>query len=185
MPNKIIIGIVGENASGKTTVTEYLKNKYGAVCFRFSDMLGDILARLYLAPTRANFQKLSTVLRQNFSEDIMSQIIAEDVKKSDAQFIITEGVRRPTDVSYLKDAPGFHLIAITADEATRFERVKSRHEKSDDANKTWEQFKHESTQESEQKIREIADQAEVKIDNNGSIELLYQQLDALVTKFRL
>ncbi|MEK7644076.1 MAG: AAA family ATPase, partial [Patescibacteria group bacterium] len=92
MPNKIIIGIIGENASGKTTATDYLKEKFGAVSFRFSDMLGDILKRLYLEHSRSNFQTLSTILRQNFSEDIMSRVIAEDVNNSAAILIITEGV---------------------------------------------------------------------------------------------
>ncbi len=176
------MGIVGENASGKTTITEYLKQKYGAVCFRFSGMLGDILARLYLDPTRANFQTLSTILRQNFSEDLMSKVIAMDVKNSTAGFIITEGVRRPTDVTYLKDTPGFHLIAVNSDEAVRFERVKTRREKPDDAHKTWEEFKKESEQESEQKIREIGQRAEFILDNNGAMEQLYAQLDEIIKK---
>ena len=107
MSNKIIIGIVGENASGKTTATEYLKNKYGAVCFRFSDMLGDILARLYLAPTRANFQKLSTVLRQNFSEDIMSQIIAEDVKNPTLSLLLPRACAGPPMLATSKTRPDF------------------------------------------------------------------------------
>jgi len=180
--NKIILGIVGENSSGKTTITEYLQKTQNAVCFRFSGMLGDILARLYLEPTRQNFQTLSTILRQNFSEDLMSKVIAIDVKNSPAQFIITEGVRRPTDITYLQDNPGFHLVAVNTNEKTRFERVKSRREKPDDATKTWEEFQKESNQESEQKIREIAAQAEFVIDNNGTQEQLYHQIDEIIKK---
>jgi dephospho-CoA kinase len=39
MSQKIILGLVGEIASGKSTVTDYIKQKYGAVSFRFSDIL--------------------------------------------------------------------------------------------------------------------------------------------------
>lgn len=177
--SKIIIGIVGENASGKTTATEYLKQKYGAVCFRFSDALSDVLKRLHLETTRANLQNLSTVLRQNFSEDLLSKVIAEDVVKSDAPIIITEGVRRPSDIEYLKKLPGFYLAAIKTDEKIRYQRLLTRGEKPDDATKTWEQFQTEGHQESEQKILEIAATANITIDNNGSLENFYQQLDQL------
>lgn len=182
--NKIILGIVGENASGKTTVTEYLHKKYGAASFRFSDSLTDILKRLYLENTRANLQTLSTILRQNFSEDILSRVIAEDVKNSTARFIITEGVRRPSDVSRLKNIPGFYLIALTADERVRFERLLKRGEKPDDGAKTWEEFQAEGKQEPEQKIKEVALNADFQIDNNGTLDQLHSQLDAVIAKLR-
>lgn len=180
MNKKIIIGIVGENASGKTLATEFFKNKHEAVSFRFSDALSDILKRLYLENTRSNLQTLSTMLRQNFGEDLLSKIIARDVENCSAQLIITEGVRRPTDIEYLKKMPNFYLLAIEADEKIRFERVKNRHEKPDDANKTWEEFQKESLQESEQKIREIALTAQVKINNNGDLEHFYKQLEDII-----
>ena len=180
---KLIIGIIGENASGKTTTTEYLKQKFNAVTFRFSDMLGDILKRMYIEPTRTNFQQLSTVLRQNFSEDIMSKVIAQDAKNATADVIITEGVRRPSDVVHLRELSNFILIYIKADERVRFDRLATRGEKPDDATKTWEEFQTESRQESEQKILEIAAEANYTVDNNGSIENTYVQLDSIVAKY--
>lgn len=180
MNKKIIIGIIGENASGKTTATEYLKENFKAVSFRFSDALCDILKRLYLENSRANFQTLSTALRQNFGDDLLSKIIARDVENCPNNLIVTEGVRRPTDIEYLKQMPNFYLIAIETDEETRFKRVLERREKPDDATKTWEEFKSESAQESEQKIREIAKAADFKINNNGDKKELYQQLEKII-----
>ena len=136
MNNKIIIGIIGKNAAGKTTATEYLKQKYGAVSFRFSDSLIDVAKRLHLETSRPNIQTLSTILRQNFGEDLLSKIIAEDVKNCQAKIIITEGVRRPTDIIYLNKLNNFHLLSINTDEKTRFERTVTRKEKTDDATKT-------------------------------------------------
>ena len=167
-------------ASGKSTVTEYLKTKHGAVTFRFSDMLRDVAKRLHLENSRANLQQLSTVLRQNFGEDLMSQVLAADVEESKHNFIITEGVRRPTDITYLKELSGFHLIYLNVLERTRFERLTARRENPDDQNKTWEQFQREGKQESEQKIKEIAATAEFTVDNNGTMEQLRQQIDRIV-----
>ncbi len=180
---KLIIGIVGENAAGKTTATEYLKKKFNAVTFRFSDMLYDVLKRMYIEPNRGNLQLISTTLRQNFGDDIMSKVIAQDAKNSTSDIIITEGVRRPSDVPYLKELSNFVLIYIKADERVRFSRLANRGEKPDDATKTWEEFAKESLQESEQQILAIAQTANFTVDNNGTIENTYKQLDKMVSKY--
>ncbi len=183
--NKIILGLVGEMAAGKSTVTQYLKEHYSAVTFRFSDMLRDILDRIYVEPERHNLQILSTFIRQNYSEDIMSKVIAKDVQNSSARVIITEGIRRPSDIVYLSQLPGFHIIAINTDERTRYERIVQRRENPDDANKTWEQFRAEGQQESEQKIKEIAARADFMIDNNGTTEELHKQVEKIITEINL
>ena len=180
---KLIIGVVGENAAGKTTTTEYLKKKFNAVTFRFSDMLHDILKRMYIEPNRGNLQIISTTLRQNFGDDIMSKVIAQDAKNSTSDIIITEGVRRPSDVPYLKELSNFILIYIKADEHMRFSRLATRGEKPDDATKTWEEFQKEGLQESEQQILDIAKTANYTINNNKTIEDTFQQLDTVMAKY--
>lgn len=184
MSEKIILGIVGEMGAGKSTVTSYLKGKHNAVTLRFSDMLFDILKRLHIEPLRGNLQQLSTSLRQTFGEDIMSKVIARDVAEAEAAFIITEGVRRPTDVTYLRELPGYRLISIVAEERTRYERTTERTEKADDQTKTWEEFQKEGLEEPEQKIKEVAANADFVIDNNGSLEELYRQVDEVVAKLQ-
>ena len=67
---KIILGLAGEMASGKGTVAKYAATKYGAKSWRFSTMLRDVLDRLLLEQSRDNLQNLSTVLRQNFGEEL-------------------------------------------------------------------------------------------------------------------
>lgn len=181
---KIILGIVGEIASGKTTITEHIKDTYGAVTFRFSDVLRDILKRIHQPETRENMQMLSTALRTGMSEDLLSKVLAEDVTHSDAPIIITEGIRRPSDIEYLKDLPGFVLIAIKVDEKTRYERLTERSENPDDRTKTWEAFLKEAQAEPEQKIKEIAQQANYTLDNNGSSEDLYAQIDAIMNELK-
>lgn len=181
---KIILGIVGEIAAGKTTISDYLKKKYKARSFRFSDMLRDVLNRLYLKETRENMQKLSTVLRQNFGEDIMSKVILHDVQNSKSKFIITEGIRRPSDAVWLKELSNFHIITVKTDMRLCYERLIRRAENLDDKNKTWLEFQKESKKETEQKIREIAKQADFIVDNNGSFEQLYKQIDEIMNKIK-
>lgn len=180
--NKIILGLVGEMGAGKSTLTEYIKTKHGAVSFRFSDMLSDIARRLYLEQSRPNLQMISSMIRQNIGEDIMSKVIMRDAAEADAPIVITEGVRRPTDITYLKELPNFYLIGITADERTRYERVLIRTEKTDDQTKTWEEFQRDGQAEAEQKIKEIKAVADFQIDNNGTKEDLYKQIEEILQK---
>lgn len=178
--SKLIIGIVGEIASGKTTVTDYLKEKYKAVSFRFSDILRDILLRLHLPAERQNMQQLSSALRTYFSEDLLSKVLTEDVRMAENPVIITEGIRRPSDIEYLKDLEGFVLIALKTDERTRFDRLTKRSENPDDQQKTWEEFQKDNSAEAEQKIKDIAAIANYTIENNGDLENLHMQIDKVV-----
>lgn len=182
--SKLILGFVGEISCGKSTATEYLKNKYSAVTFKFSDSLRDVASRMQIEQSRANLQLLSTILRQNFGEDLLSKILAEDVRNADAKIIITEGIRRPSDIEYLKNVPGFKIIAVKTDPRIRFERLTQRSENVDDKNKTWEEFQKDGLQEAELQIKAVMDQADFTLDNNGSAEDLYVQIDTLMEKLK-
>lgn len=182
MPAKITLGIVSQIAGGKTIVTEYLEQKYNARTFRFSDMLRDVLKRMRLAENRANMQTLSTVLRQNFGQDIMSRVIAADVLAADDDLIVTEGIRRPSDALELKKLPDFYIIAIQSDMRTRFERLASRHDNPDDQTTTWADFQAQAKEEAELRIEAIAREANFVIENNGTLAELHSQVDEVMDK---
>src|SRR5690349_1693613 len=95
--NKIILGFVGDLASGKGTAAKYLSQKHNANTYRFSTMLRDILKRVYVPDSRENLQTLSTFLRQSYGQDVMSRVIAEDVARDTNNLVIVEGIRRPSD----------------------------------------------------------------------------------------
>ena len=180
----LIIGLVGEIASGKTTATDYLSEKYGAEPYKFSGMLRDILARLRQEATRENLQKLSTAVRQLFGESVMSKVISQDLASATAPLIVAEGIRRLSDIEYLKEFSNFALVAIDADARSRYERITQRSENADDRAKTWDAFVLESQREPEQKIREVMKSAKYVIDNNGPIDDFYAQIDALMARIR-
>ncbi len=180
---KIILGFVGEIASGKGTSCNYLIKKYKANYYRFSDPLRDILNILYIKITRSNMQKLSTLLRKNFSENILAKIIAEKVKKDNYKFIVIDGIRRFADIAYLKENKAFHLIYITADIDLRYKRNIKRGENINDKQKTFEEFKKDDNQESENEIKKVGKTAEFKIENNSSFENLYQNIEEIIKTY--
>lgn len=179
--NKIIIGFTGVMASGKGTASAYLTQHYGAPSYRFSTVLRDILSRLSLPIDRDHMQRLSGSLRSTFGGDVLAQVIAADVAADSSPLIAVDGVRRLEDIVGLKNIPGFVLVAITADEQLRWQRLRARGENADDSTKTLEQFQLDQQGEAEQQIITTAAQAQYTLTNNGSLDELYQQIDALLT----
>jgi dephospho-CoA kinase len=177
---KIIIGLAGEMACGKGTAAKHIEEKYQASSYRFSTMLRDVLKRLYVEEKRENIQKLSTLLRQNYGEDLFAKVMAEDVNKDENEVIVIDGIRRLTDIEYLKKIPEFKFIYIDADIHTCYQRIIKRGENSDDNNKNFEEFEKEHLQESEIQIKDLQNHADFIIDNNGDFNHLDEQIDKII-----
>lgn len=179
---KIIIGFTWEMACGKDTATDYIFKKFGWKKFKFSQVLRDVLARIFVDPTRENLQALSTVLRENFGQDLLARIMKEDVEKSNEKVLLIDWVRRQDDITYLTQLPEFKLIYIETNLENRFSRISVRWENADDIGKTLEQFKKEQEFEAEAQIRWLKNIADYVIDNNWSFEDLYSQIDKILNE---
>lgn len=179
---KIILGLAGEIASGKGTVAQYLVDKYQAKAYGFSSALRDVAKRMHLEENRENLQKLSTIFRENFHDDILSEVIYEDVKKSDCEIIAIDGVRRMPDISFLQKLEGFKLVYLEATMENRFERIVNRRQNADDASKTFEEFKKDHEREAELQIRDLKAKSDIVVENNGDFEELYRQIDELISE---
>jgi len=181
---KIIIGLVGQMASGKGTVAEYLRDKHGADFFTFSTPLRDVLKRLHQEASRANLQNVSTALRELFGQDLLAKIIAKDVDASPKNLIVIDGIRRFSDIEFLKSLPSFVLIRVTADEKIRFERLIARAQNQGDKQKTFEEFLADHQKETELEIPKVMAEAKEETNNDGDKDALYAQVEKILTKYR-
>lgn len=183
MANKnIIIALTGHPASGKGKAAGYLKKKYQARTFRFSAILMDMLKRLHLEITRENNVIMSAGLRKYFGEDILSKAMAEDINKAKNGVIVIDGVRRAADIKYLKNRKNFYLVGITADPKIRYKRQLLRKEKPDDAKKTFKKFLKEHKSVSDKNVESLIRQADIKINNDGGLKKLHEQIDQIILK---
>lgn len=184
MNTKIIIGFTGLMASGKDAAKKYLEEKYGAKSFRFSSIMRDVLTRINVEMSRHNLSALSLCLRQTFGEDLFAKVIAHDANTADSNIVAVDGVRRLADITHLSKLDGFHLVAIEANPEIRYERMIKRGENVGESEKTYEQFLADHQTETELTIPEVMSKADLKINNDGSFEDLYQQIDELIEKIR-
>jgi dephospho-CoA kinase len=180
---KTILGFVGRIASGKDACKKYIMEKYGASSHRYSTVLRDILNRLYLPIDRNNLQNLSLDLRTRFGSDLLARVIIEDIIRDDHEIIIIDGIRRLDDIKNLtKKFPDLHIIGIEVEAKTRYERMVRRNENAGDAKKTFAEFQADDQKEAELEIPTVMAEAKYRLDNNGTFEELYAQIDKIIGK---
>lgn len=184
MTNKIIIGILGEMGSGKSTIAQYITKTYQASHYRFSDFLREILEKLYIPPTRANLIDLFLVLAPRFGEDVLAKPMKELIDKDNNTFVVVEGIRRAADISLLKELPNFYLVGITSPEDIRYARITARREKSDDSTKTYEGFKKDEQRPTETLIADMIKTVDYQVINNGTLEQLYTEINNIVREVK-
>jgi len=182
---KIVIGTAGEIASGKETVARHIIKKYGGSMYRFSDPLREIIIRMHLPVNRQNYHRISMALREYFGQDALSRIVYHDIEKSKDKIIILDGIRRKSDIKYLKGIKGFKLIFVDAKIEKRFERLKARREKTDDKNKSFKVFQKEHESEVERKIKQLKKVADFVVDNNGTKKELYKPIDNIMKLIKI
>lgn len=177
---KVILGITGEMGSGKGTIAKYIVEQKDGSSHRFSTILRDILDRVYLEQSRDNMQALSTVMRKTFGEDLMAKGMSHDAQNDEHDVVVVDGVRRMSDITFLKELPHFKLVYVEADMRNRYERITRRGENADDAKKTFEEFQKAHEDESELQIKELKNYANYVVNNDGAYEDLYKQVDEII-----
>ena len=77
----------------------------------------------------------------------------------------------------------FVLVSIDAKPEIRYESLVLRNENEDDKTKTFQGFLDDHKIETEVTIPEVMSYAKKKINNNGSMEDLYKQIDEIIKKY--
>ncbi len=181
---KIILGIVGEKLSGKDTASHHLMKKYGAYHIKFSMLLDEILEILDMPLSRRNEIDLGLGLRKIFGVEILYKALKKRTLEAGEDLVVINGIRMNEQEKIIKDL-GAKIIYITAPAEVRFKRYKLRHEKSDDGEMNFKEFvEQEKTEATEVDIPKLGGMADYRIDNIGTKEELYANLDKIVKNFK-
>ena len=182
---KVIVGLIGENGSGKETFSNILEGLIPHIPIervRTGDILRDVLDVLCLPKTRANLQLLAEILRDKFAPDVIAQAAYKRILESKAELIILDGMRWFPEVQILRKLPNNFLVYITAKDKIRFERLKLRKEKTGEGEMGYEQFLKEEQAPAEKLIKELSQKADVNIINNRDLEGLRKQVEQFYNK---
>jgi dephospho-CoA kinase len=177
---KLILGFVGEMSSGKGAASSHVTANYNAGSHKFSQILRDILDRVYVDQSRKNISTSSLILRKSFGEDVLAKSMFHDVQNDTHDIVVIDGVRRLEDILYLRELPEFKLVFINADMQTCYERSVKRGENTGDSTKTFEQFKLDHEADADARILDMKNYASYVIENDGTYQELYAQVDEII-----
>lgn len=170
---KLVIGLVGEKGSGKQTFVNFLKEIRGDLNIRqvrFSDILTQTLLLWDIPITRANLQKLSLLMKDEFGADSLAKAAKFLAEDDSSNLIIFDGIRRKTERDLVKKMKNNLIIYITANRDLRYNRLKKRSEKVGEVGLTHEQFMKEEKSKAEADIPNLGKKADLKLENNGTKE---------------
>ena len=178
---KKVIGIAGNIGSGKGTITKYLVDKHQAKQMRYSKILADILERLHLDYDRDNLNAIAEGLRSIFGKDILSQVLEKDIKTTEAELVVFDGIRKKAELDYFKNnTDNFFFVFVDVPFEVVADRIVNRHEKTDDQEQTVEKLRERQQQASDKDVPSLKQYADFVIDNSGELEETYQQIDEMI-----
>ena len=178
---KLVIGLTGNIGAGKTVVSDHLHKKYKADQVRFSQILMDVLDRLYLPKDRSNLQTLGEIVRESFGSDVIVNAFKKDLEKSKSSVVVVDGIRYMNEVEMLRSFDNNILLFMDAPPQVRYERVVLRGEKGEEKN-SFDEFLKIAQRGTEKGLPEIKKSADYVIENDGSVEHLLKRVDDIVKK---
>ena len=180
----MIIGITGTFGSGKGTVVDYLVEKKGFKRFAVSDtfLVSEAIKR-GMEPDRPARQKIANeyrVIGPTKLQEAVYEMAKGAIEAGDN--VVIEPQHTVGEVRFIQSIGG-KVIAANADLETRYNRIHARGSAKD--NVTFEEFKafEELEMHSEDPDRNnlaaSAKAADFHVTNNGTLDELYVQIDAL------
>ncbi len=175
----LYVGLSGRIGSGKTVVSKHLQDEYGAIEHRFSNILEDVLKRLYIPIERETLQRLGKTIRIELGHDVLVKAMRGDLEKETADVVIVDGVRYKNEVSMLKGLKNSVLIFLSAPPEMRYERVVKRGTRGE-ASISFEEFTKNEKAATEKELEVVEQKVDYILENTGTIEDMLQKVDELM-----
>lgn len=194
-----LFGVSGLNASGKSTLCNYLKNRFEknsqtfCVVLSLSNVIREELARLKLPETRENLIGKANQLRNEFGTNILSIRLIEKIdamieknkqEQIDHSYFIIDSMRHPDEVNIFREKypSQFTLIGIQCDPMKRFQRLKERNRIGDiDTFEKFQEIEKKETANSDpkgQQVDKVFEMLDVLIENDfETIEELEDEIE--------
>ncbi|MFQ5974713.1 MAG: AAA family ATPase [Candidatus Hydrothermarchaeales archaeon] len=176
---KLVVGLIGRMGAGKGVVSDYINEKYGASQHRFSQVLMDLLDRLYLPHDRKLLQELGACIRNKLGMGIIVDAFKKDLERDGSKIIVVDGIRYKNEVEMLRSFENNLLLSIDAPVKLRYERCKNRGEKGE-STITYKEFLEAENRETERYIDDIKEMADYVIENTGTLGELFEKTDNIL-----
>jgi dephospho-CoA kinase len=178
-----VVAVVGMPASGKSEAAAVAR-KEGVPVVTMGDVIRDEVQRRGLEPTDENMGRVATELREEEGDDAVARRCVDEIREKDAPVVLVDGIRGADEAEYFRDefddGDEFVLVAVEAPFETRLERVRSRG-RSDDMT-TPEELRQRDERELGYGMGDAIEEADVTVNNDGSLEQFHEEFRALLTE---
>jgi dephospho-CoA kinase len=179
-----IIGIIGQNGSGKDEVLKYLYKEYNIPFLSTGDIVREIAHKEGVEPTRENLGKISERYFHELGKGCFVRILAARIMENGWQIAGISGLRSLDDVLVLKEMVGKNLILAcvrVTDPVVRYTRM-SRRGEGRDAH-SYEQFlQQDKAEEALFHIKEAEQYARYTLYNDGTLEDLHREIEKVMRR---
>ncbi len=179
-----VIGVIGQNGSGKDEVLKYLRAKHAVPFLSTGDMVREIAVKEGKEATRENLQEISERYFREFGQGCFVKLAAEKIRQNGWKIGGITGIRSEDDVKALKSIYGKEFILINvyvSNPEVRYNRMLQRGEGRDPH--TYEQFlRQDEAEENLFNIQSASQYADYSISNDGTLDDLHKEIDRLVTE---
>ncbi len=172
---RIIVGLTGPNASGKSEVAAHLQ-RLGFACHSLSDIVREEASVRGLDHSRVHLIAVGNELRRAAGPGVLASRIRSRLAQRD----VVDSIRNPAEVEELRRESGFHLLGLDASVELRFQRSRLRGRVGDGV--SLEDFM--TAEEAEntadpaaQQLRATLQLADVTLVNDGELPSLLHQVD--------
>lgn len=172
-----IIGLVGHIRSGKSSIAQYLCDKYSYSLASNSELLCKIARNLGMNEDRENLKRLGDSIFSVLGNDTLAKF---RLSQSESFPIIIDGIRYKEEIELYRQFPSFKLIGIESSEYLRFDRLNSLANQGKDSFMTKSEFHKLQYARSEAQVDELLKLAHTIIYNNKTKSELYLQVDELM-----
>ncbi len=171
-----VIGFCGLPGSGKSTAIEAIKDLGTIVTM--GDVIRNEANRRNIEPSGENLGKIAKELREKGGPAAVAKKCVELINKLDEDIVIVDGVRSFYEVNEFRKEWKFPLIAIGLNDDERFRRLYER-ARSDDS-RSIDEIKQRDKREIGFGLKEVVSNADYKIQNDSTIEVLKKKTRKLV-----
>jgi dephospho-CoA kinase len=181
----MILGITGSFGAGKGAVVDYLVQEKGFVHFAARTFLIEEIQKRELPVNRDTMASIANELRAEHGPTYVMEELLKEAEASGKDAVI-ESLRAKAEVAYIQQEGGI-VLGVDATPEIRFARVIKRASETDHV--TYEKWVEQEKKEmnpsdpNKQDIFGALKLSDVIIENDGTIEELYQKIDEFLEPF--
>ncbi len=178
-----IIGITGTLGAGKGTIVEYLVAYHGYTHFSVRNYLIKLIADTGKLVNRDSMVEMANGLRAKHGPSYIVEELFKEAQENGTNAII-ESIRTVGEIYALREKGNFMLVSVDTDSKIRYDRIVARASETDMV--SFEVFienenrEMTSTDPNKQNLSACMALADFHLNNNGTFEELYQQINQLL-----